>query len=176
MSESNQKKIGRVRKPRVQISYDVETNGAMQKKELPYVVGVLADLSAQRSTPLPALKDRKFVEVDRDNINNVMADAAPEVSIRVDNKLSEDGTQLSVPLKFRSMEDFQPAKIAEQVPALKELLAMRQRLDEVLGKIGVNAKLEGLLQEVLANTTKVEELAKQMGIAADQPAAPSEGK
>lgn len=176
MSESNQKKIGRVRKPRVQISYDVETNGAMQKKELPYVVGVLADLSAQRTVPLPPMKDRKFVEIDRDNINKVMADAAPEVNIRVENKLSEDGTQLSVPLKFRNMDDFQPAKVAEQVPALKELLDMRQRLDEVLGKIGVNAKLEGLLQEVLANTAKVEELAKQMGISADQPAAPSEGK
>lgn len=176
MSESNQKKIGRVRKPRVQISYDVETNGAMQKKELPYLVGVLADLSAQRTEPLPPMKDRKFVEIDRDNINNVMADAAPEIQVSVDNKLSEDGTVLRVPLKFRSMEDFQPAKVAEQVPALKELLDMRQRLDEVLGKIGVNAKLEGLLQEVLANTAKVEELAKQMGISADQPVAPTEEK
>jgi type VI secretion system protein ImpB len=176
MSESNQKKIGRVRKPRVQITYDVETNGAMQKKELAYVVGVVADLSAQRTEPLPQLKDRKFVEVDRDNLNNVMADASPEINVRVDNKLSEDGTQLAVPLKFRNMDDFEPAKIAEQVPALKELLDMRTRLDEVLGKIGVNAKLEGLLQEVLQNTAKVEELAKQMGISADQPAAPTEDK
>lgn len=176
MSESNQKKVGRVRKPRVQITYDVETNGALQKKELPFVIGVVADLSAQRTEPLPPLKDRRFVEVDRDNLNSVMADAAPEVNIRVDNKLSEDGSQLSVPLKFRSMEDFHPAKVAEQVPALKELLDMRQRLDEVLSKIGVNAKLEGLLQEVLQNTAKVEELAKQMGIAAEAPATPTEEK
>ncbi|HQR05710.1 MAG TPA: type VI secretion system contractile sheath small subunit [Gemmatales bacterium] len=176
MSESNQKKIGRVRRPRVQISYDVETNGAMQKKELPYVVGVLADLSAQRTEPLPELKFREFVNIDRDNLNEVLKKAAPEISIRVDNKLSDDGTVLSVPLKFRNMDDFHPAQIADQVPALKELLDMRKRLDVVLGKIGANSKLEGLLQEVLANTAKVEELAKQMGIAAEQPASPTEGK
>jgi len=176
MAESNQHRLDRVRKPRVQITYDVETNGALQQKELPFVVGVAADLSAQRSTPLPALKDRKFVEIDRDNLNNVMADAAPEINIRVDNKLSEDGTQLSVPLKFRSMDDFQPARVAEQVAPLKELLEMRQRLDEVLSKIGVNSKLEGLLQEVVANSSKVEELAKQMGISAEQPSTPPEGQ
>lgn len=176
MSESNQQKISRVRRPRVQITYDVETNGALQQKELPFVVGVVADLSAQRTTPLPGLKDRKFVEVDRDNLNKVMADAAPEINIRVDNKLSEDGTQLSVPLKFRGMDDFQPARVAEQVAPLKELLEMRQRLDEVLAKIGVNSKLEGLLQDVLQNSAKVEELAKQMGISAEQPSTPAEGQ
>jgi type VI secretion system protein ImpB len=168
MSESLQHKLDRVRRPRVQITYDVETNGAMVKKELPFVVGVLADLSAQRKTPLPPLRDRRFVEIDRDNINDVMAEAAPEVQMRVPNKLSDDGSQLSVNLKFSSMDDFEPGRVAEQVAPLKELLEMRKRLDEVLGRMESNVKLEGLLQEVLANTEKVQALAKQMGI--DTPA------
>jgi len=173
MSESLQHKLDRVRRPRVQITYDVETNGAMVKKELPFVVGVLADLSAQRKTPLPPLRDRKFVEIDRDNINDVMADAAPELQMRVENKLADDGSQLSVGLKFSSMDDFEPGRVAEQVAPLKELLDMRKRLDEVLGKMESNVKLEGLLQEVLANTEKVQTLAKQMGI---ETPAPEEGK
>jgi len=169
MAESLQHKLDRVRRPRVQITYDVETNGAMVKKELPFVVGVLADLSAQRKTPLPAMRDRKFTEIDRDNINNVMADAAPELSIRVANRLSEDGSQLSVPLAFRNLDDFSPARVAEQVAPLKELLEMRKRLDEVLGKIESNVKLEGLLQDVLGNDEKVKALAQQMGIDATAP-------
>jgi type VI secretion system protein ImpB len=175
MSESIQHKLDRVRRPRVQITYDVETNGAMVQKELPFVVGVLADLSAQRKDPLPVLRDRKFVEIDRDNLNDIMADAAPEVQMRVDNKLSDDGSQLSVNLQFRSMDDFEPGRVAEQVAPLKELLDMRKRLDEVLGKMESNMKLEGLLQEVLANTEKVQALAKQMGIESAAPA-PEEGK
>jgi len=175
MAESTAKKISRVRPPRVQITYDVETNGALQQKELPFVVGVVADLSAQRTAPLPALKDRKFVEIDRDNINDVMSDAAPEISIRVENKLADDGTQLSVPLKFRSMEDFEPAKVAEQVPALKELLEMRQRLDEILAKISTNSKLDEALSGALKNET-LQGLGKELGIGTDQPSTPEEGK
>ena len=168
MAESLQHKLDRVRRPRVQITYDVETNGAMVKKELPFVVGVLADLSAQRKTPLPALRDRKFTEIDRDNINSVLAEAAPELQLRVENRLADDGTQLSVGLKFRNLDDFTPAQVAEQVAPLKELLDMRKRLDEVMGKMESNIKLEGLLQEVLTNTEKVQSLAKQMGIEAGE--------
>jgi type VI secretion system protein ImpB len=170
MSESYQHKLDRVRRPRVQITYDVETNGALEKKELPFVVGVLADLSAQRKAPLPALRDRKFVEIDRDNLNDVMADAAPEVQMRVDNKLSADGSQIAVDLKFRHLDDFSPAAVAEQVAPLKELLAMRKRLDEILGKMQSNLKLEELLQDVIGNTEKVQALAKQMGVEAPAPA------
>ena len=169
MAESLQHKLDRVRRPRVQITYDVETNGAMVKKELPFVVGVLADLSAQRKTPLPALRDRKFTEIDRDNINSVLAEAAPELQLRVENRLADDGTQLSVPLKFRGLDDFTPAQVAEQVAPLKELLDMRKRLDEVLGKVESNVKLEGLLQEVLSNDEKVKALAQQMGIDTSAP-------
>lgn len=172
MAESIQHKLDRVRRPRVQITYDVETGGAMVKKELPFVVGVLADLSAGRKTPLPAMKDRKFTEIDRDNINDVMADAAPEVSMRVANELAEDGSQLAVNLKFSNLDDFEPAKVAEQVEPLKELLAMRQRLDEVLGRMESNQKLEAILQDVLSNSEKVKELAQQMGI--ESPAKPEE--
>ena len=168
MSESLQHKLDRVRRPRVQITYDVETNGAMVQKELPFVVGVLADLSAQRKTPLPAMRDRKFVEIDRDNINKVMADAAPEVQIRVDNKLANDGSQLGVNLKFKSVDDFEPGAVAQQVAPLKELLDMRKRLDEVMAKMETNVKLEGLLQDVLANTEKVKALAGEMGIKAEE--------
>src|SRR5947209_19006469 len=169
MSESWQHKLDRVRRPRVQITYDVESNGAMVQKDLPFVVGVLADRSAQRKTPLPPMRDRKFVEIDRDNINKVMADAAPELQMRVDNKLADDGSQLGVNLKFKSLDDFEPGRVAAQVSPLKELLDMRQRLDEVLGKMESNVKLEGLLQEVLANSDKAQALAKQMGIEAAEP-------
>lgn len=169
MAESQQKKLDRVRPPRVQISYDVETNGAMVKKELPFVVGVMADLSAQRKDPLPPVKDRKFTEIDRDNINDVMAEAAPALQLSVPNTLADDGSQLRVGLEFKSMDDFEPARVAEQVPPLKELLDMRKRLDEVLAKISTNQQLEGLLEDVLANTEKVKDLAKQMGIG-DAPA------
>jgi type VI secretion system protein ImpB len=175
MSESWQHKLDRVRRPRVQITYDVETNGAMIQKELPFVVGVMADLSAQRKTPLPPMRDRKFVEIDRDNINKVMSDAAPELQMRVENKLADDGSQLSVNLKFKSLDDFEPGAVVNQVAPLKELLEMRKRLDEVMGKMESNIKLEGLLQDVLNNSEKVQSLAKQMGIEAGEPK-PEENK
>src|SRR5262245_9364725 len=175
MAESQQKKLDRVRPPRVQISYDVETNGAMVKKELPFVVGVMADLSAQRADPVPPVKDRKFTEIDRDNINDVMAEAAPALQLSVPNTLADDGSQLRVGLEFKSLDDFEPARVAEQVAPLKELLDMRKRLDEVLAKISTNQQLEGLLQDVLANTEKVKDLAKQMGIEGGAPAATEGG-
>jgi type VI secretion system protein ImpB len=135
------------------------------------VVGVMADLSAQRKEPLPPVKDRKFTEIDRDNINDVMADAAPALQYSVNNTLADDGSKLRVGLEFKSLEDFEPARVAEQVPPLKELLDMRKRLDEVLAKISTNQQLEGLLQDVLANTDKVKDLAKQMGL--EEGAAPA---
>ena len=114
-SDSLQHKLDRVRRPRVQITYDVETNGALQKVELPFVVGVMADLSGQPKDPLKAVKDRKFVSIDRDNFDDVLARSAPRLAFRVDNKLTNDNTQLAVELNFKNMDDFSPAKIAEQV-------------------------------------------------------------
>src|ERR1041384_8094489 len=120
MSESLQHKLDRVRRPRVQITYDVETNGAMQKVELPFVVGVLADLSGQPKEPPRPLKDRKVVAIDRDNFNDVLAKSAPRLAFRTDNELSGDGSQLNVELNFKSIDDFEPARVAEQIPALNE--------------------------------------------------------
>src|SRR5262249_15031428 len=114
-SESLQHKLDRVRRPRVQITYDVETNGAMVKTELPFVVGVLADLSGQPKEALRAMKDRKFVNIDRDNFNEVLTKSAPRLAMKVQNKLTDEDTKLAVELNFKSMDDFAPARVAEQV-------------------------------------------------------------
>ncbi len=158
MAESQQHKLDRVRRPRVQITYDVETNGAMEKKELAFVVGVLADLSGAPKTALKGLKDRKMVNIDRDNFNEVLAGAAPRVALRVQNKLSSEDTKLAVELNFKHLDDFDPAKIAEQVPALKELLELRQRLTYLQSKMEGNDKLEQLLADVLSNKDKATQL------------------
>jgi type VI secretion system protein ImpB len=159
---SLQHKLDRVRRPRVQITYDVETNGAMEKKHLPFVVGVLADISAQRKEPLGALKDRKFIEIDRDNFNEVMTRQAPRLAMRVQNRLTDEDTKLAVELNFKHIDDFEPDRVAAQIPPLKELLDMRQRLEHLLARMEGNDKLEQLLSEVLSNTDKAMELAKKM--------------
>jgi len=167
-SESYQKKLDRVRRPRVQITYDVETGGALQKRELPYVVGVMADLSGQPKDPLRPMKERKFVPIDRDNFNQVLEKSAPRVAMRVDNKLTDDNSKLAVELNFKNMDDFDPAAIAKQVPALKELLEMRNRLTQLMSKMEGNDKLETLLGDVLQNTEKAMALAKEIGIKSDE--------
>lgn len=172
MAESLQHKLDRVRRPRVQLTYDVETNGALQKVELPFVVGVLADLSGQPKDPLKPLKERKFVQIDRDNFDDVLAKSAPRLAMKVQNKLTDDNSNLAVELNFKSMDDFDPAKIAEQVGPLKELLGMRQQLTQLLSKMEGNDKLEALLADVLANTDKAAALAKELAA----PTTPPEGK
>jgi type VI secretion system protein ImpB len=164
MAESLQHKLDRVRRPRVQITYDVETNGALQKVELPFVVGVLADLSGQPKEALKGVKDRKFVNIDADNFDDVLAKSAPRLAFGVDNKLTDDNTKVNVELNFKSMDDFSPAKVAEQVGPLKELLDMRQRLSQLLNKMEGNDKLESLLAQVLGNTEKAAALAKDLGV------------
>ncbi len=164
MAESQQHTLDRVRRPRVQITYDVETNGAMQKLELPFVVGVLADLSGQpKDAPRP-LKERKFVQIDKDNFNDVLARTAPRTAFRVENVLTGEG-QLNVDLNFKNMDDFDPAKVAEQIPALKEMLQMRQQLTQLMTKLEGNDKLEQLLGDVLKNTEEAKKMAEQLGVA-----------
>jgi type VI secretion system protein ImpB len=170
-SESLQHKLDRVRPPRVQITYDVETNGAMEKVELPFVVGVLADLSGQPKEPLKPLKDRKFVPIDRDNFNDVLAKSAPRLALKVQNRLTGEDNRLAVELNFKDMDDFDPARVARQVGPLRELLDMRHRLTQLLSKMEGNDKLEQLLGDVLSNTEKAMALAKQMGIEGTAPAA-----
>jgi type VI secretion system protein ImpB len=152
MAESTQHKLDRVRPPRVQITYDVEIGGAMQQKELPLVMGVFADLSAKSEKPLPRLKDRKFVEIDQDNINDVLAATEPRVAFPVDNRLSKDGTSMQVELRFRNMDDFEPVSVVRQVPPLKKLLDARSRLTDLLAKLDGNDDLDAKLQEIVANT------------------------
>lgn len=164
MSESLQHKLDRVRRPRVQITYDVETGGAQEQRELPFVVGVLADLSAQPASPLAPLKERKFVPIDRDNFNDVLAKSAPRIATRVNNRLTNDNTELPVELKFSSMSDFEPANVARQVPALKELLEMRSHLAQLLNKLEGNDQLESLLADVLNNSDVAGTLATELGI------------
>ncbi|MFL5246130.1 MAG: type VI secretion system contractile sheath small subunit [Gemmataceae bacterium] len=167
--ESLQHKLDRVRRPRVQITYDVEVGGAMQKVELPFVVGVMADLSGQPKEALRPLKERKFVPVDRDNFNEVLEKATPRLALKVQNRLTDENTRLGVELNFKNIEDFEPARVAQQVAPLKELLEMRLRLTQLLSKMEGNDKLEQLLGDVLSNTEKAMDLAKQMGIDAAAP-------
>jgi type VI secretion system protein ImpB len=165
MPESYQDRLKRVRPPRVMIDYKVETEGAEPILELPFVVGVFADLSAMAKEGVKKpMKQRRFVPIDRDNFNTVMSQQAPRLAIDVPNRLTGDGQdKLKVELNFQSMADFQPARIAEQVPALNELLTMRKKLTELLSKMEGNDALEKLLADVIASTDKAQALATQLG-------------
>jgi type VI secretion system protein ImpB len=163
MAESTQHKLDRIRPPRVQITYDVEIGDAIQKKELPFVVGVMADLSGKPEVPLAKLKERKFVEIDRDNFNDVLASSAPRLTYRVDNRLTNDGSKLNVELKFRNLDDFNPTNVVNQIEPLRKLLEARRRLTDLLGKLDGNDKLDELLQEVVSNTDGLKELKAQTG-------------
>lgn len=165
MPESIQHKLDRVRSPRVHITYDVEIGDAIEMKEIPFVVGVLADLSGKPDQPLPKMKDRKFIEIDRDNFDKVLEGMKPRLAYRVDNKLTDEDTKMAVELRFRSMEDFHPEQIADQVQPLRKLVETRRRLSDLLSKLDGNDKLVELLQDVLASTEKVGQLAKEAGVA-----------
>jgi type VI secretion system protein ImpB len=162
-SESTQHKLDRVRRPRVHLTYDVEVGGAIELKELPFVMGVLADLSGQPDEPLPKLKDRAFVEIDRDNFDKVLAAAKPRLAFRADNELQRDGTKLNVELRFKSLEDFHPECVAQQVEPLRRLVEARERLSGLLSKMDGNDKLEALLQEVLHSTEALKTLGAETG-------------
>lgn len=165
--ETIQKKIGRVRPPRVHITYDVETGGAIEKKEIPFVAGVLADLSGNPDKPLPKIQDRNFVEIDRDNFDKVLSKIGPRLAFKVDNRLTDEDAKLPVELRFSSMEDFEPAKVAEQVEPLRKLLELRRKLSNLRSGLYGNDKLEQLLQEVVHNTEVFGKLRSELG--ASQP-------
>jgi len=156
--ESLQHTLDRVRAPRVQITYDVEVGDAIEMKEIPFVVGVLADLSGKPDQPLPKLKERKFIEIDRDNFNNVLEGMNPRVAYRVDNKLTEDDAQVAVELRFKSMDDFHPERVAEQIGPVRKLVEARKRLSELLNKLDGNDKLD-----VISSTDSLEKLSKETG-------------
>ena len=170
--ESTQHKLDRVRKPRVHITYDVETGGAIEMKELPFVVGVMADLTGQplldEEGKKIQLKNRKFVNIDRDNFNEVLAGAKPSVNLRVGNKLTdEEGAQLNVALQFRELDDFEPEQVVRQVEPLRKLLEARQRLTDLKSKLDGNDRLEELLTRVLNNPTEQGQLKDAIGVTGD---------
>jgi type VI secretion system protein ImpB len=158
--ESIHKKLGRVRPPRVHITYDVEVGDAIEVKELPFVMGVLSDLTGQPEEPLPRLKDRKFVEVNPDNFDSVLEGMKPHLSYSVENKISEDpdAGQIKVDLHFKSLQDFEPEQVARQVKPLRELLELRTRLSDLRGTLQTNDKLDELLQEAVQNSDKMDKL------------------
>ncbi len=163
--QSTQHKLDRVRPPRVQITYDVEVGGAIEIKELPFVMGVMGDFTGQPTEPLPRVKDRKFVEVNPDNFDSVLANMKPHLAYSVENKLSEDpdAPKLKVDLNFKSLDDFSPENVARQVKPLKELLDLRTRLSDLRGSLQGNDKLEEMLLDAVGSNDKLEKLKKEMG-------------
>ncbi|WP_137125152.1 type VI secretion system contractile sheath small subunit [Roseomonas sp. HF4] len=157
-------KLARVRKPRVHITYEVETEGAAIERELPFVVGILGDFAGDPTEPLKPLAERKFVQIDRDNFNDVMARIQPGLNIKVDNTLAGDGSQMAVNLKFRSIEDFEPTRVADQVPALKAMLETRSKLRDLMSKVDRSDELEGLLEQVLQDKDKLDKLSAELGL------------
>jgi type VI secretion system protein ImpB len=153
-----------VRKPRVHITYDVETEGAEVQRELPFVMGVMGDFSGDPTAPLKSMGDRKFIQIDRDNFNDVMASMTPGLKLKVDNKLSEDGGQMAVDLKFNGIEDFEPARVAQQVPALRTLMETRAKLRDLMSKVDRSEELESLLEQVLKSEDEIKSLSSQLGL------------
>ncbi|RKZ70432.1 MAG: type VI secretion system contractile sheath small subunit [Gammaproteobacteria bacterium] len=163
MAESIHDKLKRVRKPRVHITYDVETNGAVQEKEIPFVMGVMGDYSGDNTESKKALKDRKFSQIDRDNFNEVMTNISPQLNLKVENTLESDGSEMSVNLEFNNMEDFEPQNIVEKVDPLKKLMETRNKLRDLLTKADRSDELESLLEEVLSSTDALARLNGELG-------------
>src|SRR5215213_3478700 len=164
-------KLERVRKPRVHITYQVETEGAEVEKELPFVVGVLGDFSGNPTEPLKPLKDRKFIQIDRDNFNEIMARMTPGLNLRVENTLKGEG-EMAVQLRFSSMDDLEPGSIVQQVQPLRKLLETRNKLRDLLTKIDRSDDLEGLLERILQSPEQLKKLSAQLG---DSPATEKQG-
>lgn len=159
--ESIHQKLSRVRKPHVHITYDVEKGDAVEVKELPFVVGVMGEFSGSNQPP-KSLSERKFVEIDRDNINDVFAKMNAGLNLRVENTLLDDGTEMAVQLNFKSIEDFEPAKIARQVEPLRKLLEAREKLIDLMSAVDRSEKLEQSLEDILKNSEKMQALASEL--------------
>jgi type VI secretion system protein ImpB len=162
--ESLQHTLDRVRAPRVQITYDVEIGDSIEMKEIPFVVGVLGDFSGKPEEPLPKLKDRKFTEIDRDNFNKVLEGMKPRLAYKVDNKLMNDDSKIAVELKFKSLDDFSPERVTEQIDPLKKLVETRKKLSELLNKLDGNDNLNELLQDVISSTDALQKLSADAGM------------
>ncbi len=156
-------KLERVRKPRVHIKYDVETEGAVVEKELPFVVGVMGDFSGNPTEPLAPMSERKFVQIDRDNFDDIMARMNPGVSMKVENTIKDDGSEMAVELAFKSMADFEPGKVVQQVEPLRKLQETRDKLRDLLTKVDRSEELEAVLERVLQNEEDLKTLAGELG-------------
>lgn len=159
--ESVQKKLQRVRPPRVQLTYDVEIGDAIEQKEIPFVVGVMGDFAGSSENPQPKLKDRKFINIDVDNFDDVMKGMEPRAVFRVKNTLGQSDGEFAVDLKFRSVEDFRPESVVQQVEPLRKLLEARTKLSDLRNKLAGNDRLEDVLSEVLSNTESLQKLGKE---------------
>ncbi|QLE86825.1 MULTISPECIES: type VI secretion system contractile sheath small subunit [Shewanella] len=157
-------RLKRVRKPRVHITYDVETEGTVVKKELPFVIGITGDFTGHNKESLKPLKDRRFIQIDRDNFDDVIKRMNPTLSLAVANTLADDDSQLKVDLSFNSLEDFEPAAIVNQVEPLKKLMETRNKLRDLMTKVDRSEDLENILEDVLNNTTSLEKLADELDI------------
>ncbi len=162
--ESLQHKLDRVRPPRVQITYDVEVGGAIEMKELPFVLGVMGDFVGKPEEPMAPFKNRKFVEIDPDNFNQVLAGMKPRLTFSTENKLQEDGSKIGVELKFTSIEDFEPDNIVQQVDPLRKLVEARQKLSDLRSKMDGNEALENMLNDVISNSEKQKQLSDALGL------------
>ena len=159
--ESIQKRLQKIRPPRVQLTYDVEIGDAIEQKEIPFVVGVVGDFSGQPEQPLAKVKDRKFVAVDMDNFDEVLDGMGPRAVYRVKNRLTDKAGEFAVELKFKSIDDFRPEAVVEQVEPLRKLLETRTKLADLRNKIAGNEKLEDLLSDVLNNTEQLKKLGEE---------------
>jgi type VI secretion system protein ImpB len=155
--DNSQKLIGGDRAPRVQIEYDVEVYGESRQVELPFVMGVLSDLSGHAANHLPPLNQRNFVEIDSGNFNHRMREIGPELQLQVKNHLTGEGA-LGVDLKFRQMDDFRPDELARQVPALARLLDAREKLSSLLAYMDGKSGAEDLLKRILHDKPLLEQI------------------
>jgi type VI secretion system protein ImpB len=176
MSDSIHDKLKRVRKPRVHITYDLETNGTSVEKEIPFVMGVMGDYSGDNTEGKKSLKERKFSQIDRDNFNDVLAKVNPQLKMKVDNLLEDDGSQMSVNLDFKNLEDFEPHKIVEQVEPLRKMLETRNKLRDLLTKADRSEDLESLLEDILSNTNALSSLSSELGVAENKDKGDADGK
>ncbi len=164
MVESLQHKLDRVRPPRVQITYDVEIGNAIVMKELPFVMGVMADLSGKLAEPLPKVKERKFVEIDRDNFDHIMQSIRPRLALRTDNKVNPAEEHISAELFFETISDFEPLSIIKQVEPLNKLYQARIRLKDLMTKLDGNDALDEMLREIITNPDKRAALKTELGL------------
>jgi len=163
MAESVHGKLKRVRKPRVHITYDVEDGGAKVVKDLPFVVGVLGDFSGDSAVPKKSVKERKFIDLKKDKFDQVMARIEPAVNMKVENTLEGNGKEFAVNLKFRSMEDFEPENLVQQIEPLRKLMETRNQLRDLMAKADGSEKLEGLLEQILQDSAQVANLRSELG-------------